>query len=128
MHEVPDAAGRRVDVRKARAMAYSESLALRVRDLLGKRQGLTEKKLFGGVGFLLHGNLLVGVWRDSLMARLGPDEAAVALGEPHVRAFDVTGKPMRGWVLVEPDGLADDTQLQSWLERSLRFVRTLPKK
>lgn len=109
-------------------MAYSESLALRIRDLLGKRKGLTEKKLFGGVGFLLHGNMLVGIWRDSLVARIGPAEATAALKEPHVREFDVTGKPMRGWVLVDPDGLESDAQLRTWLERSLQFVGTLPKK
>jgi hypothetical protein len=72
--------------------------------------------------------LLVGVWKDRLIARLGPDEGEAALREPHVRAFDITGKPMRNWIAVEPEGVEDDDQLQAWVERAVKFVRTLPKK
>ena len=68
--------------------------------------------MFGGVGFLLNGNLLVGVWKDSLCVRLGPDQAEEALLEPHVKEFDITGRPMKGWVLVEPEGVEDDDQLK----------------
>jgi hypothetical protein len=77
---------------------------------------------------MLDGNLLVGVWQDSLIARLGPDEAPAALDEPHVRAIDVTGKPMRNWVLIEPEGVEDDDQLTAWVERAAAFVMTLPRK
>ena len=84
--------------------------------------------MFGGVAFLLHGNMLVGVWNDSLIVRLGPDEGERALSEPHVRHFDVTGRPMKGWVMVEPDGIDSDAQLRDWLERAGNFVRTLPAK
>jgi hypothetical protein len=109
-------------------MAYSEALAGRIRLALERKKGIGEKKMFGGVGFLLHGNILVGVWKDSLIARLGPDEGEVALREPHVREFDITGRPMKGWVLVEPAGAESDDQLQGWIEQAWAFVRTLPAK
>jgi hypothetical protein len=84
--------------------------------------------MFGGVGFLLNGNLLVGVWKDSLCVRLGSDQADQALSEPHVREFDITGKPMKGWVLVESKGVEDDDQLKDWIGRTWKFVKALPKK
>jgi hypothetical protein len=77
---------------------------------------------------VLHGRLLVGVWKDSLIARLGPDEGAEALKAPHVKEFDITGRPMKGWVLVGPGGVGDDGQLTDWIGRPTRFVRTLPAK
>lgn len=77
---------------------------------------------------MLHGNMLVGVWNDSLIVRLGPEEGDNALTEPHVGQFDVTGRPMKGWVMVEPDGIDSDAQLRDWVERALNFVRTLPAK
>ena len=73
-------------------MAYSESLASRVRDALAQKRQVEEKKMFGGLGFLLRGNMLVGIWKESLIARLGPDDAPDALREPHVVEFDITGK------------------------------------
>ncbi len=113
-------------------MPYSRSLVDRVRQLLGKTRGITEKKMFGGVGFLLGGNMLVGIWETSLIVRLGDAKETAnyeaALGEPHVREFDITGRPMRGWVMVEADGLDSDAQLRAWIERSQRFVATLPPK
>ncbi len=109
-------------------MAFDEDLAARVRDALSRTRGVKEQKMFGGLCFLLNGNLLVGVWKDSLIARLGPDEAPAALGEPHVRVFDVTGRPMRNWVMVEPEGVEDDDQLAAWVGRATAFVRTLPRK
>ena len=89
-------------------MAFDEFLAARIRDALVRKKGVEEKKMFGGIGFLLNGNMLVGVWKDSLIARLGPDEGEEALREPNVRVFDITGRPMRNWVLVEPEGIEDD--------------------
>jgi len=83
-------------------MAFSEALAERIRQGLARLKGVEEKKMFGGVGFLLNGNMLVGVWKNSLIVRLGPDSYDDALLEPHVKEFNITGRPMKGWVLVEP--------------------------
>src|SRR5690349_14731029 len=94
-----------IEKRGVQAMAFSESLAGRVRDALARTKGIEEKRMFGGVGFLLRGNMLVGVWKDSLIVRLGPDDGETALTEPHVKPFDITGKPMKGWVLVGPEAL-----------------------
>jgi hypothetical protein len=109
-------------------MAFDESLAARIRNALARKKGVVEKKMFGGVGFLLHGNILVGVWKNSLIARLGHDNYDDALLEPHVREFDITGRPMKGWVLVGPEGVENCEQLTDWIERATRFVRTLPAK
>ena len=109
-------------------MAFDESLAARIREVLARRHGVGEKKMFGCVCFLLNGNALAGVWKDRLIARLGLDEGEAALREPHVRAFDITGRPMRNWVVVESEGVEDDDQLKGWIERATKFVRTLPKK
>jgi TfoX/Sxy family transcriptional regulator of competence genes len=109
-------------------MAFSETLAGRIRDGLARTSGVEEKKMFGGVGFLLNGNMLVGVWKDSLIVRVGPDQYDGALREPHVREFDITGKPMKGWVLVELEGVEEDDQLKDWIEQAINFVTTLPAK
>jgi TfoX/Sxy family transcriptional regulator of competence genes len=109
-------------------MAYSESLAARVRSVLIGRRGITEKKMFGGVGFLLHGNMLVGIWKTSLIVRLAPPVAESVLKYPSVVPFDITGRPMKGWVMVEPDGIETDDQLADWIRRSEDFVATLPRK
>lgn len=109
-------------------MAFDESLAARIRETLERTKGVEEKKMFGGICFLLDGNLLVGVWKDSLIARLGADEAEAALREPHVGVFDITGRPMRNWVLVGPEGVEDDEQLNGWIQRAEEFVGTLPRK
>ncbi len=109
-------------------MAFDESLAARIRQSLARRKNVEDKKMFGGIGFLLNGNLLVGVWKDSLIARIGPDEYEDAVLEPHVKEFDITGKPMKGWVLVEPQGVVDDEQLNEWIQRALKFVGKLPVK
>lgn len=84
--------------------------------------------MFGGVGFLLCGNLLVGVWKSSLVARLGPEQGTEALRQSNVKEFDVTGRPMKGWVLVEPDGIDSDQQLATWIGQAMQFVETLPPK
>ena len=109
-------------------MAFSEALAERIRQGLARRKGIEEKKMFGGIGFLLNGNILVGVWNDSLIVRLGPEEGEEALREPHVREFNITGRAMKGWVLVAPEGVAGDDQLAGWIQRATEFVRTLPAK
>jgi TfoX/Sxy family transcriptional regulator of competence genes len=109
-------------------MVYSESLATRIRQMLKGRRGFTEKKMFGGVGFMLHGNMCVGIWQTSLIVRLGPDQAETALKEPNVVEFDITGRPMKGWIMVEADGIETDEQLDGWIERAVEFVEALPKK
>lgn len=109
-------------------MAFDESLVARIRDALTRKKGIVEKKMFGCICFFLNGNALAGVWKDRLIARLGPDEGEAALREPHVREFDITGRPMRKWVAVEPAGVEGDEQLKDWIERATKFVRTLAAK
>jgi TfoX N-terminal domain len=109
-------------------MVYSASLADRIRQALGRRSGVQEKKMFGGVGFLLGGNMCVGVWKSSMVARLGPEQAAEALRQPHVGEFDITGRAMKGWVLIAPEGIDEDSQLRDWIDRAAMFVGTLPAK
>lgn len=109
-------------------MAFSESLAERIRSALAGKRGVAERRMFGGIGFLLNGNMLVGVWKNSLIARLGPEAGEKALAEDSIRPFDITGKAMKGWVLVEPDGIESDGQLRAWIERAMAFVKGLPGK
>lgn len=109
-------------------MSYSESLASRIRDVFVGRRWITEKKIFGGVGFMLHGNMCVGVWQTSLIIRLGPEQAVEALTKPHVVEFNVTGRPMKGWAMVEAEGVETDQQLRVWIERAIEFVEGLPRK
>ena len=109
-------------------MAFDESLAARIREVLARKRGVEEKKMFGCVCFLLNGNALAGVWKNRLIARLGPDEEESALRESHVRAFDITGRPMRNWVAVEPKGVEGDDQLTGWIDLALKFVKALPAK
>jgi hypothetical protein len=84
--------------------------------------------MFGGRGFLLNGNMLVGVWKDSLAVRLGPDEGVEALLEPHVKEVDITGRAMKGWVLVSLEGVKYEDKLKGWIERTVKFVRKLAAK
>ena len=100
-------------------MAYSESLAARIRQVFARRRGVTEKKMFGGVGFLLNGNMCVGVWKTSLIARLGPEQGESALNEQYVNDFDITGRPMKGWVMVEAEGVESTEELNSWIQRAV---------
>jgi len=109
-------------------MAYDEALARRLREALRGRPGVSEKKMFGGIAFLLRGHMFVGISGDSLMARVGPGEYDRALAMNHVREMDFTGKPMRGYVFVGPKGLKGEQVLEFWLERCASFVSTLPRK
>ena len=109
-------------------MAYDESLAERIRTALKRRRGVSEKKMFGGLAFLLHGNMCCGVVGETLMLRLGNDGAAAALEEAHTRPMDFTGKPLKSMVYVDPAGFAADADLKSWIDRAVTFARTLPKK
>src|SRR5579871_5771687 len=109
-------------------MAFDSTLAARIRAILAGRKDIEERKMFGGVGFLFNGNMLVGVWKDSIIVRLGHDRYDDALVEQHVREFDITGTPMKGWIMGEPGGGKDDHQLKDWIGRATTFVKTLPKK
>ena len=109
-------------------MAFDEDLAARIRKAVGRKKGVEEKKMFGGLGILLNGNLLVGVWKDSMIVRLDPEQADDALLEPHVSRFDVTGRPMKGWIMVAPDGVADEAAVKQWVQRAAQFVGKLPAK
>ena len=108
-------------------MAYDASMAHRVRDRMTDEPGVSEKKMFGGLAFLTAGNMTVGVHGDDLIARIDPETMDAALAEPGVRPFDMTGRPMRGWVLVVGDGLTDQ-ELQRWIARARGYVGTLPPK
>jgi TfoX/Sxy family transcriptional regulator of competence genes len=109
-------------------MAFDETLAARIRKALSRKKGIDEKKMFGGIGFLLNGNMLVGVWKDSLIVRLGDEQGEDAMLEPHVKPFDITGKAMKGWAMVTPEGIKDDDQLKGWIQRAVKFVGKLPAK
>ena len=108
-------------------MAYDEQLADRVRELLSPEPGLTERKMFGGLAFMLDGHMSCGIVGDELMLRLGVDGAEDALERDHVRPMDFTGRPMTGMVFVSADGLRGDA-LRDWVEGAAAFVRTLPPK
>lgn len=109
-------------------MAFDEALAERVRELVRRRRGFTEKKMFGGVAFFLSGNVCVGVWKEFLIVRVGLDAYENALDEPFVKQFDITGRAMRGWVMVHREGVEDADDMRSWIEQAVKFVRTLPPK
>ena len=109
-------------------MAYDLGLATRIREVIGGQPGLTEKRMFGGLAFLLHGNMACGVRGEELMVRVAADEADAALEEPGARPFDMTGRPMKGWILVAPEGVTTKSALAAWIERGTRFAGTLPPK
>jgi TfoX/Sxy family transcriptional regulator of competence genes len=109
-------------------VAYDEALAQRVRELLAQRDAVSEREMFGGIAFMLGGNMGVGVIGDDLLVRLGADDAERALGEPHVRPMDFTGRPMKTTVYVDPDGTATDRDLAGWVEAGAEFAAALPPK
>lgn len=109
-------------------MAYDEDLARRIREQLAAESGLTEKAMFGGLAFLRDGNMAVGLSGDDLMVRVGPDGSDDALARPHTRPFDMTGRPMKGWILVAPEGIGDNRGLGAWVARGITFARSLPPK
>ena len=109
-------------------MAYDEGLAQRIREALADADGLTERRMFGGIAFMLHGNMAVGVSGDELMVRVGQDCYDEALAQPHARVFDMTGRVMRGWVVVASEGIADDAALDEWIQQGADYARSLPPK
>lgn len=109
-------------------MAFDATLAGRLRQLFSGNQDIHEKKMFGGLCFLCRGHMFLGIVKDDLMARIGPDHYSAVLQQPHVRQMDFTGKPMKGYVFVSAAGTASDQQLEHWSEMCLHFVDTLPPK
>ena len=109
-------------------MAYDEGLAQRVREVMAERPGLAEKKMFGGLCFLLGGNMACGIVGEELMVRVGPDAYETCLGLPHAREMDFTGRALRGMVYVAAEGLAEDRDLAAWVERGASFAEGLPPK
>jgi hypothetical protein len=109
-------------------MAYDEGLAQRVRAVMVERTGVAEKKMFGGVSFMLDGNMACGVIGDELIVRVGPQQYGTAVMSPHARPFDFTGKPMKGWIVVVAEGVTSDADLAQWVQRGVAFARSLPPK
>jgi len=109
-------------------MSYDESLASRVREILSSVAGFSEKKMFGGLCFLIHGNMCCGVLQDELVLRLDPKRAQALLSGPHTRPMDFTGRPMKGFVFVEAGGLATDRQLRDRVSMAREFAQSLPRK
>jgi TfoX/Sxy family transcriptional regulator of competence genes len=109
-------------------MPYDDLLALRIRLALGTLPNLQEKKIFGGVGFLVNGNMACGVHKNDMIVRVGPANYDEALSRPHTHVFDMTGQPMAGWVMVSPEGCASKSDLKVWVEQGLEFACSLPAK
>lgn len=109
-------------------MAYDEALAQRVRHLLQRRAGYSERKMFGGICFMLQGNMSCGIVQDKLMLRLGEKQVPQALQEPFTQEMDFTGKVMKSMIYVEAPGIANDEDLKDWVNQAIKFARTLPAK
>jgi hypothetical protein len=109
-------------------MAYDEGLAERVRELLDEREDMAEKKMFGGLCFLLHGNMCCGIVGEELMLRVGAEHYAATLLLDHAREMDFTGRALQGFVYVGIDGLEEDRDLAAWVQRGVDFAATLPAK
>lgn len=109
-------------------MAYNEKLVKKIRALLREVPGIVEKKMFGGVGFLLHGNMACGILNDDLIIRVGPEGYQDALNYPQARKFDITGRVMKGWVMVSAEGVNSSQDLANWVQQGVSFARSLPKK
>ncbi len=109
-------------------MAYDEELARRVRQLLAPIENIQERKMFGGLAFMLNGNMCCGIEKGNLVVRTGPKGYDDALARPHARVFDFTGRPMRGFVYVETVGLEGETELRDWVNVGMQFAGSLPPK
>ena len=109
-------------------MAYDEGLAERLREVLVDVPDVTEKKMFGGLCLLVQGNMCCGIVDETLMVRVGPDQYETCLTIPHTREMDFTGKPLKGLIYVDPEGIAEDEDLTSWVDRCMTFIGSLPPK
>lgn len=109
-------------------MAYNEGLAADIHALLADRPHVVARKMFGGIGFILNGNMAVGVLGDGLLVRVTPEQFDTLQAEPHVKLFDMTGRVSRGWLVVTPPGLAADEDLKRWVARGVAVAESLPPK
>ena len=109
-------------------MAYDEAVAGRIREALAGAPAVVEKRMFGGIAFMVRGNMCCGVIGDRLMLRVGPKGYETALSRPHARAMDFTGRPMKGMVYVEPEGFASPGDLKAWIGKAMAFTLSLPAK
>jgi TfoX/Sxy family transcriptional regulator of competence genes len=109
-------------------MPYNESIEARVKDIVSSWENTDSKRMFGGICHLLSGNMFCGVYKDFLILRLGEEKAEKALRLPFVKPFDITGRPMKGWIMVKQEGFKNEEELDAWLNQAKEFVRTLPAK
>ena len=109
-------------------MAFDEHLGDRIRTVLGPRRDISERRMFGGLAFLVNGNMFIGIAGADLMVRVGPDEHEKALSRPHARPMDFTGRPMKGYVYVAPAGVRTSKTLDKWIKAGLSFAQSLPAK
>jgi TfoX/Sxy family transcriptional regulator of competence genes len=110
-------------------MAYDEDLANRIRELIADADGLTEQRMFGGLAFLIGGNMSVAAsGQGGLLVRVDPEETDALLKRPHASPFEMRGRSMRGWLRVEPDGVRTKRQLEPWVKRGVTYARSLPPK
>jgi TfoX/Sxy family transcriptional regulator of competence genes len=110
-------------------VAYDEHLANRIRELTAGEPGLTEQRMFGGLAFLIGGNMSVGVsGQGGLMVRVDPDDTEALMAKPHARPFEMRGRAMRGWLRVDPEGVRTKRQLEPWVKRGVAYARSLPPK
>ncbi len=124
-HHVAETMG----AQESRAMTEEhQALVERFGRLMKRHKGYSEKKMFGGVCFMVNGNMCVGPWKGALIVRLDKENHEQTLSEPHVKPMDITGKVMKGWALVEPDGIESEKNLKMWVDRGVKFARSLPPK
>jgi hypothetical protein len=109
-------------------MAYNTNLAARMQAVIAEIANVSEKKMFGGVAFLVNGNMACGVHGDGMIVRVGEAGHAAAMSQPHVRVFDMPGRPMKGWVVVDPPGIEADADLKAWVAKGIDFAAGLPPK
>jgi TfoX/Sxy family transcriptional regulator of competence genes len=109
-------------------MPMNESIAAKIRAEVNNYPGVVEKRMFGGIGFMVNGNMACGVNGSDLIVRVGPDKSPTALARPHTKVFDMTGRPMLGWIRVEPNGFAAENDLKDWIKQGMEFALTLPPK
>jgi len=109
-------------------LGYNKDLVQRIREFLEKTSGVSEKKMFGGIAFMVNGNMTVGVIKDELIVRVGKEYYTQALKEDFTREMDFTGKPLKGIIFVEAEGISEDSVLHYWINKGLKFTQTLPHK
>ena len=109
-------------------MTADDALAGRIRPILSGREGYSERRMFGGVCFMMGGNMCVGTWKSALIVRIDRAERETVLTEPHTKPADLNGRVMKGWALVEPAGIESDSDLKAWVDRAADHAKRLPAK